>query len=220
MVPLDGYYPEIWNTSQEEQNRDQAESVTPESSSSNDTHVTDQGIWRDIFGDLISYERPIREHLRGFRRITANNVLDHETRQKIFDLICHNPGISLSGLADLSDCNESTLRYHIFQISKENYISVFDQKKTSHFFENHSRFSHKEQKFLSRFTSGQSGRIMQVVHKHPGITRKELADELGVASPTVTRTVQQLADEGLILLVKEGRYTRHFIPNDSLFLVQ
>ncbi|MFH0966073.1 MAG: winged helix-turn-helix transcriptional regulator [Methanobacteriota archaeon] len=160
----------------------------------------------------------LREHLRGYRRITAKNILDHHTRRSLYDLICTYPGIDLSGLADLSGINENTLRYHLDRIAEEQVITTLMVGKSFHFFENHKKYSDEEQQFLSRFSSGQSGRILQTIRDQPGITRRELADILGVASPTVTRTVQNLAGEGYIRLLKEGKYTRHFLPGQSMIL--
>ncbi|WP_394698650.1 winged helix-turn-helix transcriptional regulator [uncultured Methanospirillum sp.] len=56
--------------------------------------------------------------------------------------------------------------------------------------------------------------MLQTVQKNPGITRRELADKLGVASPTVTRGVQNLHEDGYLILVKEGKYTRHYMPGN------
>lgn len=78
----------------------------------------------------------------------------------------------------------------------------------------------KEQQFLSKFSSGQTGRILRLIHEYPGITRRELADYLGLASPTVTRSVQRLANDGYTLLVKDGKFTRHYLPGDSLSIIQ
>ncbi len=220
MVPVNGLYVSPFNISQEGQNREQSETFTPESSNPKDYGASYNLIWTGIMGDLNLYERPIREQVRGYRRITNHNVLDHETRQKIFEIIQQNPGISLSRLAELSHLNESTLRYHISRIAKEKCITAFDKGRSHHFFENHHRYSYEEQEYLVNYSSGQSGKIMNIIHDKPGITRREIAEKLGLASPTVTRTVQRLADEGLILLVKEGKFTRHFLPIGSPSLDQ
>lgn len=173
----------------------------------------------DILADTDQTERMVRERLRGYRRITAKNILDHETRRTVYDLICAYPGVDLAGLATLSGANEKTLKYHLDRISEEHLITTITIGKSMHFFENHARYSDDEQQFLSRFSSGQSGRILQTIRDHPGITRGDLARMLGVASPTVTRTVQHLARDGYIRLEKEGRYTKHYLPGQSIAMV-
>jgi len=178
--------------------------------------------WRlsNLFADIDQVYRILREHLKGYRRITVHNVLENETRKKVYGIICQNPGIDLTRLALLSECNERTLRYHIDQIVDKDYITIYNQGKSFHFFENHNAFSPKEQKILSYYSSGQTRKVLSLIHQQPGITRREIADHLGVASPTVTRMVQILAHEECLRLVKEGKYTRHYLMNDSLSIIQ
>jgi predicted transcriptional regulator len=88
-------------------------------------------------------------------------------------------------LAELAQVNESTLRYHIFRIEKERCITVHE--------------------------SGLSGRILHLISESPGITRKKLADKLEVASPTVTRAVQNIYNESHVTLVREGKFPRHYL---------
>ena len=169
----------------------------------------------DLLADIDLMALSLRNEVRGYRRITANNVLEQETRRKVFDLICQNPGIDFSRLADLSGCNERTLRYHINRIAEERCITIFTKGKSFHFFENHSTFSDREQTVLAFSSSGQTARILSLIHNYPGITRRELADHLGIASPTVTRMIHTLAGEACIRLVKDGKYTRHYLMADT-----
>ncbi len=173
-----------------------------------------------LFADIDLAYRSLLRQLKGYRRITTHNVLENETRRTVYNLICQNPGIDLTRLALLSDCNERTLRYHISQIAEKDYITVYNQGKSYHFFENHNAFSPKEQRFLSYYSSGQTGKILSLIHKKPGVTRRELADHLGVSSPTVTRMVQGLVHEECVHLVKEGRYTRHYLTGESCSTIQ
>jgi len=170
--------------------------------------------------DLWCTPSGLRAEFRGYRRITPQNVLDHPIRRKIYALICENPGIDLHNLARNSGCNENTIRYHVDRIAEEKWITIFYQGKSDHFFENHNTYSEDAQLFLARYASGLTGRILKVIRHSPGITRKDLADQLGIAGPTVTRAVQDLAHEGSIRLEKKGKFTRHYLSNESLSLIQ
>ena len=212
IIPVDGYFlisePERPDTdSGEKPHAYGDEKSLPEASIS-----SYQWIWSPVLDILNQSTRSVREEVRGYRRISADNLFEHTLREQIFQIICENPGISLSRLGELSHINESTLRYHLFRIEKERCISVFESGNMHHFFENHQTYSTQEKEFYSRYSSGQSGKILQAVEKNPGITRRELADILGVSSPTVTRGVQKLHEDGYLVLVKEGKCTRHYIP--------
>jgi hypothetical protein len=217
--PLDYYPPESRISSLEGDDQKPSDSCSsrfPAHSNGNYPHIPENEL---TFADIKPIEWFLREHLRGYRRITAKNILDHKTRRSLYDLICSYPGIGLFGLVELTGKNENTIRYHLDRIAEEHVITIITVGKSFHFFENHKKYSNEEQQFLSRFSSGQSGRILQTIRDHPGITRRELATILRVASPTVTRTVQLLAREGYIRLEREGRYTRHFLPGQSIALV-
>lgn len=215
-IPLDGYAPEPRNALLDESEKEQSPSQTAGSEHHQKSRHPFHWIWNDFLSDNDVLSRIVRERVSGYRRITATNVLEHETRKKIFALICENPGIDLTRLAILSKSNENTLRYHIDRLAETKCISIFDQGKSYHFFENHNTFSMKEQLFLSRSSSGLTGKILTLVQHNPGISRREIAECLGIASPTVTRTVRHLVYEGCIQLVKDGKYTRHYILKENL----
>jgi predicted transcriptional regulator len=195
-------------------------SENPYTSSPHPYRFSEQWVLTSLLGDFDSFDRQIRDQLRGYRKISSHNVLDHETRRKVYDLIIQNPGITLGRLAEISQCNESTLRYHLDKISQEKYIIRVHNGRSSHFFENHNTFSPEEQQFLSRFSSGLTGNILQLIHESPGITRKEIAEKLGVTSPTITRAVLHLAEEKWVILLKEGRNTRHYLPGERGYILQ
>lgn len=218
-ILADECFPEHTTTTPERMYPDQ-ETYIPDSSTSEPLRLTNQWILTEFLGHFDSYERPSRDQFRGYRRLTSKNILENTTRRKVFELICQNPGVSLSRLSQLSECNESTLRYHLEQMTHEKCITRFDQGRSSHYFKNHGGFSTREKQYLLCLSSGNARKIIRYIQENPGITRKELADKLEVASPTVTRAVRHLAQNGCILLEKEGRVTRHFIPEKSRIVVQ
>lgn len=211
MIPVALSYPVLPNTSMEGDTHERSNSYADEPALPDDQITSYHWIWSTLFDTLNQCDRGIREQFRGYRRISSDNILEHETRQKIFQIVCDNPGISLSQLAELAQVNESTLRYHIFRIEKERCITVHESGKSHHFFENHHTYSTEEKELYSRYSSGLSGRILHQINECPGITRKELADKLKVASPTVTRAVKNLYNDGYVSLVREGKFTRHYL---------
>ncbi|MDD1728600.1 MAG: hypothetical protein LUQ50_05975, partial [Methanospirillum sp.] len=58
-------------------------------------------------------DRIRRYAVSGYRRITKGNLLEHETRHRIYDTIVSWPGVDLRTLMDLTGLNENTLRYHL-----------------------------------------------------------------------------------------------------------
>ena len=146
----------------------------------------------------------------GYRRVTGKNILEHDTRREIYGHIIALPGVDLRTLSRLTGLNEHTARYHLEKLHSGGKIRITTIGGVSHCFENHGRYSDDEQILMARmFTSG-TGRILKLIDSHPGLTRGELAIYLGVAGPTVTRSVRHLIDDGLIHPERDGRYTRYY----------
>jgi DNA-binding transcriptional ArsR family regulator len=155
-------------------------------------------------------DRIRRYTAHGYRRVTGKNILEHGTRYEIYELIVALPGIDLRTLIRLTGVNENTLRYHLDRIQTGGKIKVTTVGGISHYFENHGKYSEDEQILKARmFTSG-SSRILHLVEDNPGLTRGELAEYLGIAGPSVTRSVSHLIEDGLIRLERDGRFSRYY----------
>jgi len=148
--------------------------------------------------------------IRGYRRISRKNVLDHESRRLLFTVICQNPGQDLRSLAKICDLNEHTLKYHLDRIIGSGYVSVHISGGIRHYFENHGTYSVSQQVLLSRLNEGGAGRILALVRDNPGLSRGEIAIQLGVSGPVISRSMQTLVEEGLIRQVTDGKFRRYY----------
>lgn len=148
--------------------------------------------------------------IRGYKRITKKNVLNHPSRQLLYDLIGEHPGIDVCSLASKSGMNEYTIKYHLDRIVMAGYVSVHNSGGCRHYFENHGSYSQSDQILLSRMHEKSVGKILTIVGNNPGLSRGELARLLGVSGPVITRSMQTLAHEGLIRQSRDGKYQRYY----------
>jgi len=160
-------------------------------------------------------DRLRRYAAHGYRRITTRNLLDHESRRLIYDEIVATPGVDLRKLIEITGMNENTLRYHLERLHDGGKIQTTTTGGVCHYFENHGKYSAEEQILMARMLNDASSRILQIILNHPGLSRGELAELLGVAGPTVTRSVQHLIDDRLIHIERDGRFTRYY-PEESI----
>ncbi len=161
-------------------------------------------------------DRLRRYAVSGYRRITQRNLLEHEGRRQIYDQIVASPGVDIRRLIETTGMNENTLRYHLERLYDGGKIQASTIGGVCHYFENHGKYSTGEQILMARMLSAASSRILRIILLKPGLTRGELADLLGVAGPTVTRSVQHLTDDGLIRVERDGRFARYY-PEDSVW---
>jgi hypothetical protein len=166
---------------------------------------------RELQRDPFDWNAPVRRVLlRGYRRLSGKNILQHEKRHLIYSDILMNPGIDISSLASLTGINLHTLRYHLAYLIRMQKITFIEQGGGYHLFENHGRYGHAEQKYILFQNYPTTHTIIALVNENPGITRGEIADLMGLAGPSVTRWMHRLIDEGMIKEVREGRYARYY----------
>ncbi|MDD1724798.1 MAG: winged helix-turn-helix transcriptional regulator [Methanospirillum sp.] len=164
-----------------------------------------------MMGPVQSFSERVRQYIiRGYRRITRKNVLEHESRQRLYAMICDHPGLDLKALAELSGLNEHTLKYHLDMMVISGHVSAHRSGGGKHYFENHGTYSATEHALLSRLQEEGSGRILTLVQSNPGLSRGEIAGKLGVSGPVISRSMQTLIDEGLIKQVSDGKYRRYY----------
>lgn len=155
-------------------------------------------------------DRLRRYAVGGYRRISSRNLLEHKSRQLIYEKIIATPGVDLKTLTAMTGMNENTLRYHLERMNEGGKIQNTITGGVSHYFENHGKYSSEEQVLMARLLNAGSNRILEIILHHPGLTRGDLAEILGVAGPTVTRSVQALIGDGLIRMERDGRFTRYY----------
>ena len=148
--------------------------------------------------------------IRGYRRISRKNILEHEARRDMYSMICRHPGQDSRNLAAMCGLNEHTAKYHLDRITAAGYVTLCTSGGVNHYFENHGTYTEREQTLISRLRNGTPGKILNEVVQSPGISRGELAERLGVSGPVITRSVQALVEEGLIHDVQDGKYRRYY----------
>jgi len=158
--------------------------------------------------------------LRGFRRITASNVLDHPERSLIFRIVKDNPGIDFSGLTRESGMNTNTLRYHVDTLVYHGKVTVMRGHGIFRYFENHGRYSEFERRALPYIRNPVLMSILSVIEKCPGITQNTLADHIGVTCPTIRWHMQRFESDGMVRAVRDGRNLCYYLtPEASGFFV-
>jgi predicted transcriptional regulator len=151
----------------------------------------------------------------GYKRIFGRNVLDQEVRSKIYDHIKENPGVHYSAIANETGINRGTLRYHLKMLQMHDNVRVFHGTGYTRYFENNMKFNEYDQKVLHHLRNDTSKKILEVLVKNPDVSRKDIADAVGVSAPSVSWYMKHLCEDGIMGISREGRHVRYHLSSEA-----
>lgn len=154
--------------------------------------------------------------IRGYRRLNAKNLLNHEKRINIFNTLNENPGISIDTLIQFTGINQHTLRYHLWSLISNKIVIKIKVNGTDHYFLKQSDILQTTMLPLAYQKHSSTSRTLCVISDNPGICRSDLASFLGISGPSVTRQLDQLVAVNCVRSEKDGRFTRYYMNNTGL----
>ncbi|MDD5142362.1 winged helix-turn-helix transcriptional regulator [Methanoregula sp.] len=147
----------------------------------------------------------------GYRKIARKNILQNDTREKIYQCIRENPGIFFNAITRKTGIRPGTLRYHLIMLHTENKVSILASEGHARYFENSDHFSDAEKNILKFIQNKKDCQILTQLMKTPELNRKELGNKLGISGLMITWYTKRLNDAGLISLEKVGKKARYEI---------
>jgi predicted transcriptional regulator len=136
------------------------------------------------------------------------NLLDLETRRRIYRYIQDNPGIHLRGLSRELDMPLGTVEYHLHQMERNQLLSSREEGRFKAFFVAEG-MDRRDKDILYYVRQEMPRRIVLHLLEHPGATHTELCDTLPVGASTVSFHLKKLMAAGLVAEEKSGR-RKHF----------
>ena len=165
--------------------------------------------------DYINYiKNRITPIEKGFHRLTLQDVLDNENRDKIIDFILKNPGIHFNELLRKTNLSPGNLVWHVDILEKykvikkesfEHYIVYFPYYQSNPI----SNLDLKLQK--SELTL----KVLEMIEKEPGIWNNSITKKMKINRKTIHYHIKKLSDLGLIYSEKTGSKKKLFLKRDS-----
>jgi predicted transcriptional regulator len=154
----------------------------------------------------------------GVKMIGGEAELEHRTRKQVFNYIQSYPGVSFGSIQRFFDVNESTLKYHLNYLERSNKIySKREGKRRCYFCENHSGEHPENQNGVDLNVLNKNQKmILNLVHKHPGVTKKELLTKTKLNRNTLSYNLQVLVDRHVIWQVGEFEMGYEYITPEKL----
>jgi predicted ArsR family transcriptional regulator len=158
--------------------------------------------------------------LFGYRRIHKKNVLCNEGRNTIFRIIDKNPGVDVVTISDAAGMNVNTVRYHLVKLIATGKVTYLTKPGIHRYYPNQGRYSPFEQLVIHYLRNPSTSAILALLLEQPGITRQNLAEDLGISGPTVTRHMQQLIDDRIAVNLPEGSKNHYRLSSESAAVVE
>lgn len=169
--------------------------------------------WPLLSFHLASFAAPF------YTRLRQPEILDNDVRNRIYDIIRANPGISARAVHRESDQSWGTVVYHLRQLERHNLVVSRTMGRTRNYYENHGKYKGMEAQ-LACLQAPRALTLARVILETPGATQEQLVERSGYPQPTTSYYVRKLRKAGLIEEAREGRYVRYLPAQDLARFVQ
>jgi predicted transcriptional regulator len=141
----------------------------------------------------------------------SEKALNNRTRKMVYNYISKHPGVSFGSIMDVLDLTESTLRYHLNYLERENKIlSNFRGKHRSYYSNQRVKSYFKPNlEFDTNTLTKPQQRILTIIQHYPGITISELLSITKLNKRALQYNLKKLRDIRVIWKVGNGRNTSY-----------
>jgi predicted transcriptional regulator len=150
----------------------------------------------------------------GYRQIAGKNLLNNDTRDKIYQCIQDNPGIYFNSIQRKTRTKHGTLRYHLRILHAMKKISILISDGHARYYQNSGVFSEPEKIVLKYIQNETDNTILRLLLDDSTVNRKTLGEKLGISGVMVTWYMKRLTGAGIIIPQKAGKNVRYDINPD------
>ncbi len=140
-----------------------------------------------------------------YSRIRREKTLDNYIRGQIHGYILGNPGCHYNQVKQVLNLNNGTLAYHLRKLEKEEFIKSRRDGMYKRFY----AFGMTLTTHVITLSPIQR-QILDLITVAPGISQKEVAEELGISAPAVVYHMGVLHANRLVRREKNGVKVRYF----------
>jgi len=151
--------------------------------------------------------------IREGTKLSRDEILNNETRKKIYEFIIKNPGVYFNRIVREIELNKAVVIWHINMLEKFAFIRREDFENHDIFFE--VNIDEKNNRFRFIMAKEKSKRIIEFLKKYDyGITKTHLSTELGMHHNTISKYLRMLEDFNVVIKKKTYKKTLYFLNED------
>jgi len=131
------------------------------------------------------------------------DILELETRRKIYDLVAKNPGLHMSKIAEILSMRVSLVEYHLIYLVKNQVINALKESGYLRFYIK-GKIGTEDKKLLSLLRQKIPLRIILFLLKNNRAQHKEILQNIDVAPSTLSYHLKKLFKFNLITVNTYG----------------
>jgi uncharacterized membrane protein/DNA-binding MarR family transcriptional regulator len=147
-----------------------------------------------------------------YTKLKRTGVLDHFVRGQVFGYIKANPGEHYNAIKKALDMKNGTLVYHLQTLEREEYIKSVSDGRYKRFYPAGMKIPDEPSRRLNRIQEI----ILKLIGENPGISQKEIAEEIGLSSATINYHVNVMIKGDFIRKEKVGRTTHCYVIEEEV----
>ena len=144
-------------------------------------------------------------------RLSSEGILDHERRGMLRGYLAASPGAHFAAIrADLRMA-VGTLSYHLWVLEREGITKSWRDGRFRRYALSDYRISDIQPRLADIDLL-----LLQSIRGRPGLTQRDLMEELGVSQPTVSQHVTKIEKLGFVRATREGLRKRYLLNEDAI----
>ena len=143
-------------------------------------------------------------------RLKKDHVLDHFLRGQIYGYIKANPGDNYNSIRDVLKLSNGIVAHHLHTLEREGLVQSMRDGMYRRFWPADAKLPPEDEGHFNI-----QKRIVAIIGDNPGISQKEIAQKVGVSSPTVNYHIRVLETARMIHVKKLGRRTGCYVVEDQ-----
>lgn len=147
-----------------------------------------------------------------YARIQGRELLDHEAREEILELLKREPGLCFQEIQERVGLAPGTTKWHLDKLASSDFVASDEDGRHTRFFptgiEPDTRSAVVAMRDESRLA------LVRMIERNPGLSQSDLSDATGLAQSTVSHHVKRLVEDGLVTKERDGRSVRYHIDDD------
>lgn len=138
-------------------------------------------------------------------------ILDVESRRRVYDFIRSNPGSHMREIQRRLDMTLGNLEYHLRYLERHEMVSVREGGYKRYYVKH--GVGAEDQELLALLRQTIPRRIAIVLLLNPGSSHQDIHEQFDVAASTLSYHLSKLVDGGVVEKERKGRYNVYSVQD-------